>query len=119
MVILPLLTPYSDFCNGSYLSGWLGCDNSIATKEDLLAQQRANFGPNMPQSVVNQAVADTGQWLDDTHYTDTINQLKAQDSWFGGVGSSLNLSSYIPLLVAIGIVGIAAIGSGQARRYGR
>lgn len=82
--------------------------------------QMMSFGENIDPSLAEKARTDTKGWLDSINYNGAIKQAIEDDK--KNLFPSLNLpdiSGYMPLLIAIGVIGLVSLGSGGARRYGR
>ena len=97
------------YCNGSILSGWLGCDKYLPTSEDQQQMMYQDFGPGVPQNVQDQAVQSFGSWLQSMGYDSTVQNLSGS-SWF---------SSNWPVLAIGAVMGVLVLGDGGPKRYGR
>lgn len=65
------------YCNGSYLSGWLGCDKFLPSAADQQTMMYSNFGPGVPQQVQDVAVTDYGTWLSSVGYDQQLSMLES------------------------------------------
>lgn len=107
-----------DFLANSMLGGWIGCnDPMVMTAQQQMDNMRSNFGPAANPQLVNTAVNDFGQYLQDTGYNQQISNLQQLDAtntvsgWLSG-----GLSGMMPALIAIGVIGVVALGAGGPRR---
>lgn len=107
------------YCNGSFLSGWLGCPSGVLTASEQLDQMRGNFGGASDPTLVDEAVSNFGTYLDQTGYEKAINTLQCQDTLLGCSPFSNIPWSTVIGVVGVGIFALVAFGGGSPRRYGR
>lgn len=96
------------YCNGSYLSSWLGCDSYLPTAADQVTMMQQNFGPSANPTMVANATSDFQSWLQTTGYDSTMNSLTSSSFPWQTVA-----------LVLGGVFALSLIGGGSPRRYGR
>lgn len=89
----------------SFISDRIG--DCVPTASDQVTIMRGNFGPNADPNLVEEAVGGFQNWLDVTGYDDKIQKLEN------------NSFNYLPLLLGIGVIGLALSMGSSPRRYGR
>ena len=80
----------------------------VPTAADQVTIMRGNFGPNADPVLVEGSLSEFEGWLDVTGYDDKIEELKVGDSF-----------NFFPLLLGIGVIGLALSMTSSPRRYGR
>lgn len=106
------------YCCNALAQGWLeSCIPDSSQQASMMS-----FGPNMDASVAAQAKTDTKNWLDSIGFAAQRQSAIDQDnanSWFPTLPKLPDVSAYVPLLIAVGVIGLVAIGGSGSRRYGR
>lgn len=107
--------------DSSWMDKLMGCSDGAMTQEEQLAAMRGNFGGHADPAMVEKAVSDWNQYLSDTGYTDTIEQLREEDSLhLPSLPKLPTIDWNLVILIGVGVVGLVSVmGSGGPRRYGR
>jgi hypothetical protein len=103
------------YCNGSFLSGWLGCPSGVLTKQEQLDAMRGNFGSSADPNLVDQAVSNFGTYLDQSGYEAEVAKLTCQDSLLG-CSPFGNIPWSTIGWIGLGVVGFVMLTSGSPRR---
>lgn len=80
----------------------------VPTSADQVAIMRSNFGPSANPDLVEEAVGGFNSWLDITGYDEKVNELKNAEGF-----------NFLPLLLGVGVIGLAMSMGSKPRRYGR